>query len=208
MRRLGVEAAATFALMFIGTGACVVNGNGGRLGGLGVSLIWGASVWLLATISGAHMNPAVTIGSSLAPRERALYALAQTSGALAASALLLIIFRDRAGDLGSTVPAIGIAASFALEFAMTTALVLTVLRAPARFVPAAAGAIVAVLAFVAGPLTGASMNPARSLAPALVSGHIQGLWIYLLAPSLGGLAAGALSINSTNARPSALPGES
>lgn len=190
MRRLGVEAAATFGLVFLGTGACVVNAvSGGRLGVVGVGLVWGAAVWLLATFSGAHMNPAVTLASGLALREQARYAAAQTAGALCASLALQLIFRGRAGDLGATHPAAGILASFGLELAMTAILVLAVLSVPAPYVPAAAGVIVGLAAIFGGPLTGASMNPVRSLAPALVSGRLGGLWIYLLAPMLGAAAA-------------------
>ena len=189
-RKLLVEGSATFALVFIGTGACVVDAaSGGRLGVVGVGLVWGAAVWVLAAVSGAHMNPAVTLATRLPARVTGLHFLAQTMGAFAASLALLAIFRERAGGLGTTVPATGAAASFLLEFAMTFVLVLAVLRLPARFVPAAAGVIVGLAAIFAGPLTGASMNPARSLAPALVSGHPGGLWIYLLAPLLGGWAA-------------------
>jgi aquaporin Z len=188
-RRLAVEAGATFGLVLLGTGACVVEAITGRLGVVGVGLCWGGAVWLLAARTGAHMNPAVTLASRLPARETISYALAQTAGALAASLLLLALFRERAGTLGATAPKAGIAASFALEFVMTFALVFAVLRLPGPRVAAAAGAIVAVEAILAGPLTGASMNPARSLAPALVSGSLGGLWIYLLAPSLGGLAA-------------------
>jgi aquaporin NIP len=190
VRRLAVEGAATFALVFLGTGACVVDAvSGGRLGVVGVGLAWGAAVWALAAFSGAHMNPAVTVASGLSGRETGAYLACQTAGALAASLLLLALFRERAGGLGTTVPAAGAAASFVLELLMTFALALAVLRLPGRFVPAGAGAIVALEAIFAGPLTGASMNPARSLAPALVSGRLDGLWIYLLAPLLGGWAA-------------------
>ncbi len=190
MRKLGIEASATFALVFIGTGACVVNAvSGGRLGVAGVGLVWGVAVWLLAAWSGAHMNPAVTLAFRLSPRESGGHFAAQAVGALAASLALLVIFRERAGSLGMTSPAAGIAVSFLLEFAMTFVLVLAVLRLPGRFVPAAAGAIVGLEAIFAGPLTGASMNPVRSLAPAVVSGRLDGLWIYLLAPLLGGWAA-------------------
>jgi aquaporin Z len=190
VRRLAVEGAATFGLVFFGTGACVVNAvSGGRLGVVGVGLAWGAAVWGLAALSGAHMNPAVTVASRLTGRETGAYLVSQTAGALAASLLLLALFRERAGGLGTTVPAAGAAASFVLELLMTFALALAVLRLPGRYVPAGAGAIVALEAIFAGPLTGASMNPARSLAPALVSGRLDGLWIYLLAPLLGGWAA-------------------
>lgn len=198
MRRLFAEGAGTFGLVFLGTGACVVNAtSGGKLGVIGVGLVFGAAVYALATITGAHMNPAVTIAvwrAGLFPRRDIVpYGLAQAVGAVAASAMLLAIFKDQGGDLGATHPVIGIGATFGLETAMTFILVLTILRAPPRFVPAAAGVIVALEAILAGPLTGASMNPVRSLAPALVSGHLEGLWIYLLAPTLGAWGAALLS---------------
>lgn len=196
-RKLAVEGAATFALMFVGTGACVVDSvSGGRLGVVGVGLVWGGAVWALAAASGAHMNPAVTVASGLSIRETAARVLVQTVGAFAASLALLALFQARAGSLGATVPAVGLAFTFALEFAMTFVLVLAVLSLPGRFVPAAAGILVALAAVFGGPLTGASMNPARSLAPALVSGRVSGLWIYLLAPVLGGLAAALLKRRS------------
>ena len=190
MRRVALEAAGTFGLVFLGTGACVVNAvSGGKLGVVGVGLAWGAAVWLLAATTGAHMNPAVTFATGTPKRDAGAYVLAQSAGAFAASLLLLAIFRGRAGNLGATLPAAGEARSFLLEAVMTFALVLAVLRLPGRWVPAAAGAIVAVEAILAGPLTGASMNPVRSLAPAVVSGNTSGLWLYLVAPMLGGYAA-------------------
>lgn len=192
MRRLALEAGGTFGLVFLGTGACVVDAvSGGKLGVVGVGLAWGAAVWLLARRTGAHMNPAVTFAAGTPAREAGAYVLAQTAGAFAASLLLLAIFRERSGSLGATVPAAGQATAFWLEAAMTFALVLAVLRLPGKHVPAAAGAIVALEAIFAGPLTGASMNPVRSLAPALVSGRTAGLWLYLVAPMLGGWAAAA-----------------
>lgn len=190
MRRLALEAAGTFGLVFLGTGACVVNAvSGGKLGVFGVGLCWGAAVWLLAAGTGAHMNPAVTFATGTPARDAGAFVLAQAAGAFAASLLLLALFRERAGALGATLPGAATWTVFALEAFMTFVLVLAVLRLPGDRVPAAAGAIVAVEAILAGPLTGASMNPIRSLAPALVSGRTSGLWIYLLAPMLGAWAA-------------------
>ncbi len=187
--KLALEAAATFGLVLLGTGACVVDSVTGKLGVLGIALCWGGAVWLLAARTGAHMNPAVSLAVRLPARELALHAAAQSLGAVAASLLLLALFREKAGTLGATFPKAGIMPSFALEFAMTFALVLAVLRLPPARVPAAAGIIVVLEAWLGGPLTGASMNPARSLGPALVAGRLDGLWVYLLAPSLGALAA-------------------
>ena len=202
MRKLAAEGLATFGLVLFGTGACVVNAaTGGSLGVVGIALVFGLSVFALASafgaISGAHMNPAVTLALWRArrfpAREVGGHLAAQLAGALAASVLLLTLFGARAGDLGATRPAFGAAAAFWLELAMTFLLVLVVLRAPAPSVPAAAGAVVALEAMFGGPVSGASMNPVRSLAPAVVSGRLDGLWLYLLAPLAGALLAAAAS---------------
>jgi aquaporin NIP len=209
VRKLAGEGLATFILVLLGTGACVVDAaSGGKLGALGVGLVFGLAVFAAATalgpVSGAHMNPAVTLALWRAKRfpvrEIAPYVIVQILGALAGSAILLLVFGARAGDLGATHPAAGLLASFTLEFGMTLLLVLAVLRAPARFGPAAAGIIVALEAIFGGPATGASMNPARSLAPALVSGHMDGLWIYMIAPTFGALAASEMDAALSAAR--------
>jgi aquaporin Z len=198
MRKLAAEGFATFVLVFLGTGACVVDAaSGGRLGVVGVGLSWGLAVYVSATafgaLSGAHMNPAVTLAlwraERFPAREVAPYLLVQAGGAVAASLSLLFLFASRSGSLGATRPSIEAAPAFALETAMTFLLVLAVLRVPPRWGPAAAGAVVALEAIFGGPLTGASMNPARSLGPALVAGRLAGLWLYLSAPVLGSLAA-------------------
>jgi aquaporin NIP len=212
VRKLGAEGLATFVLVFLGTGACVVDSaSGGRLGVVGVGLVWGLAVYASATLfgslSGAHMNPAVTLALWRADRfpgrEIAPYVAIQSAGAIAASLALLTLFGGKAGALGATRPSFGVAQAFGLEAAMTFLLVLVVLRSPARACPAAAGTVVALEAIFGGPFTGASMNPARSLGPALVSGRLDGLWIYLLAPILGALlAAGtnaALGVSAASA---------
>ena len=201
LRRLGAEGLATFLLVFLGTGACVTDAvSGGRIGVVGIGVIFGLAVFVAATVlgpvSGAHMNPAVTVALWRADQfplpEVGPYVLAQILGALAASVVLAALFGASAGDLGATHPRVGLLNSFALEFAMTFLLILVVLRAPPERVPAAAGVVVALEAIFAGPATGASMNPVRSLAPALVSGRPGGLWLYLIAPVLGGWAAAAV----------------
>ena len=198
MRRIAAEGAATFVLVFFGTGACVVDAaSGGRLGVVGVGLIFGAVVFSAATLfgplSGAHMNPAVTLAlwraRGFSSRDVVPYILVQCVGALAASAALGSIAGGRSGDLGMTHPAVGIAATFVLECALTFGLVLVVLRVPSGRGAAAAGAVVALEAILAGPATGASMNPARSLGPALVAGRLDGLWVYLAAPVVGAFGA-------------------
>jgi aquaporin Z len=200
VRRFAAEGLATFALVFLGTGACVVDAvSGGKLGVVGVGVAFGLAVFGAATLfgphSGAHMNPAVTLalwrGRSFPSRDVAPYLLVQCLGALAASVCVYLLAGGRGGDLGATHAVIGVWPTFALEWALTFVLVLVVLRAPSRWGAAAAGLVVGLEAIVAGHATGASMNPARSLAPALVSGHLDGMWVYLLAPVAGALSAAA-----------------
>ncbi|HWB59811.1 MAG TPA: aquaporin, partial [Chthoniobacteraceae bacterium] len=147
---------------------------------------------------GAHFNPAVTLGFFAARRfpgrEVGPYILTQCAGAFAASLVLRLLFPAHA-TLGSTLPAGPAAQSFTLEFILTFLLMFVILGvstgAKEKGITAgiAVGGVIALEAMFAGPICGASMNPARSLAPALISGHIAGLWIYLLAPVLGALAA-------------------
>ena len=149
-------------------------------------------------VSGAHLNPAVTLGFAAARRFplRAVpgYLAAQVSGALAASGLLRSLFPDHA-TLGATLPAGAESQSFILETVLTAMLMLTILSvstaAKEKGITAglAIGGVIGLGAMFAGPISGASMNPARSLAPALVSGHLEHLWIYLAAPVLGALLA-------------------
>ena len=201
--RLLAEAAGTFALVFAGTGALILNDlNGGVVTHLGVSLAFGLSVIAMAysqvPVSGAHINPAVTLGflaaGRISPIEFFPYLLSQISGALGASLLLRILFPGHP-DLGATRPSGSVFQSFVLEWMMTLILVLAILslsfgfKKTASFAGLAAGMIVTLEAYWGGPISGASMNPARSLGPALVSSNLQYLWIYLLAPVLGALAA-------------------
>lgn len=190
------EATATFCLVFIGCGAIALNEvTGGRLGGLGVSLAFGLAVAgaivAFGPISGAHMNPAITLSLWKAgrfPRKAiAIYVFAQLAGATAGAATLRLIFGS-GSSLGVTVPSGASWASFALETLMTGTLVFAVLsemdgRRPMALV---AGVVVGLEAFFGGPISGASMNPARSFGPALVAGHWAYHWIYWVAPVLGG----------------------
>jgi aquaporin NIP len=208
MKKYLAEALGTFALVFAGTGAIVVNNSsGGAIGHAGIALTFGlivlAMIHTFGDVSGAHLNPAVTLGLALARRFRWAdmpgYITAQLIGAIAASALLLSLFPD-SPTLGATLPSGPPMQSFIFEILLTAMLILTVLSvtsgAKEKGVTAgiAISSVIALEAMFAGPVCGASMNPARSLAPALVSGELQHLWIYLTAPVLGALIAVPLCI--------------
>jgi len=208
-RRLGAEAAGTFALVFFGCGAIMVDAEGGGLGHAGVSLAFGlvvgAMVFALAHISGAHINPAVTL--ALATRRRFEwsrvpgYWIAQCVGAIAAAAFLRVSIGDVA-DIGATTPSGSDAQSFFWEVAMTATLLVVILAAvtnvrTAGVAAVAIGAAIALASLVGGPVSGASLNPARSLGPALIARDFGSLWIYLTAPVLGGIL-GALLFERLN----------
>jgi MIP family channel proteins len=199
-RDVFAEAIGTFILVFAGTGAVVVNQiSQGAITHLGISIIFGAIVaaliYTLGHISGAHFNPAVTIAfwqGGFFPGKRVLaYILAQCTGAISASILLRSTF-GLVGNLGATLPLKdNWLQSLILETVLTFVLMFVIFgsgldrRAPIGFAGIAIGLTVAVEAAVMGPITGASMNPARSLAPALVSGLWQHHWVYWVAPILG-----------------------
>lgn len=202
-RELLAEAVGTFALVFAGTGAIVINDiTGGAVGHIGISLTFGlvvlAMIYALGEISGAHFNPAVTIGFWRARRiERSMalpYILSQCAGAFLASLLLRLLFPSHP-SLGATHPAGSALQSFVLESVMTFLLMLVILQVSTggkeKGITAgmAVGAVVGLEALFAGPISGASMNPARSFAPALVSLQIAHLWIYVLAPLTGAVGA-------------------
>jgi aquaporin NIP len=207
LRRAAAEAIGVFALVFAGCGAIVTEAqHPGSLGTVGIGLVFGlvvmAMVYATGHLSGAHLNPAVTLAFVLTrhfPRTEALaYLAAQLLGALAATALLAAIWPSQPAALGATLPTIGSGSAFAYE-AVLTAFLMFVIMAVAtdtRAVGAAAaiaiGGTVGLDALFGGPITGASMNPARSIGPALVSGEVQDLWIYITAPILGA-ALGALA---------------
>lgn len=203
MKRLGAELIGTFCLVFAGTGAIVIDGaSNGAITHVGVALTFGlivlAMIYTVGDISGAHLNPAVTFGFWVARRmpgrEVPGYVASQVAGAVLASACLRFLFPENK-LLGATLPAGSDAQSFVLETILTFLLMLTILsvstgaREKGITAGIAVGAVIALEALFAGPVSGASMNPARSLAPALVSGHFAHLWIYLTAPLLGALAA-------------------
>jgi aquaporin Z len=202
-RKLVAEAIGTFALVFAGTGAIVVNDvTGGTVTHAGVALTFGlvvaSMIFAVGDVSGAHLNPAVTLGfwaaRRLPARAVAPYVASQTAGALAASLLVRALFPTHA-TLGATQPAGAVLQSFVLELAMSALLMFTILsvstgaKEKGASAGAAIGAVVAFEALFGGPISGASMNPARSLAPALVSGSLSHLWLYLVAPCAGALVA-------------------
>jgi aquaporin Z len=193
-RRLLAEAIGTYFLVLIGPGAVMVDvRTHGALGVPGIALAFAfvviAMVSAFGPVSGAHINPAVTVAfwsvRRFPAREAIQYVLAQCTGAVAASATLRIVMGP-VGQLGATVPLITVPAAFAVEWLLSFILMLVILTA-AREVPV--GLTVGFCALTGGPLTGASMNPARSLGPALVGGVWRAHWIYWLAPMTAMVAA-------------------
>lgn len=203
MSKYAAETFGTFSLVFAGTGAVVIDAvTGGGVSHVGVALTFGlvvmAMIYAVGDISGAHLNPAVTFGFWLARRLPGRwvvpYILAQLAGALAASVLLRSMFSNTA-YLGATLPAGSQGQSFALEAVLTALLMFVILcvstgpKEVGVMAGIAVGGVIGLEALFAGPISGASMNPARSLAPALVSGHLHALWVYLAAPMAGAAAA-------------------
>jgi MIP family channel proteins len=199
------EAIGTFILVFAGTGAVMVDRlSNGAISHLGISFVFGAVVTALiyafGHISGAHFNPAVTLAfwrSGFFPKHKVLpYIVSQCCGAVVASWSLRSIL-GKIGDLGATVPLNGNwLQSLVLETVLTFILMLVIFgsgldrRAHIGFAGVAIGLTVGLEATFMGPITGASMNPARSFAPALVSGIWQNQWLYWIAPILGAQLAG------------------
>lgn len=209
MKKLLAELLGTFTLVFAGTGAIVINAaNGGTITHVGIAITFGlvvlAMIHTFGDVSGAHFNPAVTLAFAAARRfawqEVPAYVGAQLVGAVLASLLLHVLFPQNPASLGATLPAGSAAQSFVLELVLTAILMLVILSvstgAKEKGITAgiAIGGVIALEALFAGPVSGASMNPARSLAPALVAGHLQHLWLYLAAPVLGALVAVPLCI--------------
>jgi aquaporin NIP len=203
IKRLIGEFIGTFALVFCGTGAIVINQeSGGSITHVGISLVFGlvvmAMILSFGHISGAHINPAVTIGLYVAARFRLRniipYISAQLAGACLASFVLKYLFPHNV-FLGATLPRGSDMQSYLLEFILTFLLMLVILTSTMResrslLVPAVAiGGTVGLEALFAGPICGASMNPARSISPALIGGHFQSLWVYILGPVIGAITA-------------------
>ncbi|MEY2516642.1 MAG: aquaporin [bacterium] len=210
LRRSFAEALAAFALVFAGCGAIVTDATrDGALGATGVAAVFGliimVMVYATGHLSGAHINPAVTIAFTLTRhfpvRDAAAYVVAQLVGATAGALLLLAAWSDKPAALGATVPSVGTGTALLYEVVLSALLmfVIVAVATDTRAVgPAAAiaiGGTVALDALFGGPLTGASMNPARSFGPALAAGEWREFWIYALGPVLGAaLGAGAYQI--------------
>jgi aquaporin NIP len=196
------EFIGTFFLIFAGTGAIAVDAITHEVTHVGVSLVFGlvisVLIYALGHISGAHFNPAVTIGfcalGEFPGRRVPPYIAAQIIGAIAASGVVFALF-GRAGSLGVTTPHGAPVVSLLLETLMTFLLVLVIFgsavhgKAVKSFAGLAIGGTIALDALFGGPISGASMNPARSLGPALVSGMWSEQWIYIAGPLLGALLA-------------------
>jgi MIP family channel proteins len=203
LRALCAEALGTFALVFAGAGAIVVDARTHALGHVGVALVFGlvimAMIYAVGHVSGAHFNPAVSFAFALTRhfpwRRVAGYWLAQAAGALAAAALLRASLGGDA-HLGATLPSGSQGQAFVWEAILTFFLMFVIMsvatdtRAVGEAAAIAVGGTVGLDALFGGPITGASMNPARSLGPAVVSGDLHGLWLYLLAPLAGATVGG------------------
>ncbi|MFK7769646.1 MAG: MIP/aquaporin family protein [Mariniblastus sp.] len=197
--KLLAELVGTYCLVFAGTGAIVINDIYGSVSHLGIGLTFGlvvmAMIYSLGDLSGAHINPAVTIAFWVAKRFEGIlvlpYIMSQMFGAILASLTIRFLFADHE-TLGSTLPIAGAwGQSFMLEFILTAILMFVILRVSSgsretgMMAGTAIGATVALEAILAGPVSGASMNPARSLGPAIVSLNLDHVWIYIVATTLG-----------------------
>jgi aquaporin Z len=203
VRRAAAEALGTFFLVLIGPGAAMVNAHsGGQLGPVGIGLAFAfvvtAMIYALGHLSGAHINPAVTLGfwsvGRFPSRDVASYVIAQCTGAVAASVVLRSTL-GHVGELGATLPRISVASAFAIEWLLSFVLMFVIMsvatdeRVADGFAALAVGLTVGFCALTGGPVTGASMNPARSFGPALIGSHWQAHWVYWLAPVTGMFAA-------------------
>ncbi|MGZ5243242.1 MAG: MIP/aquaporin family protein [Bacteroidia bacterium] len=202
-RKYLAEFIGTFGLVFCGTGAIVINQiTNGEIGHIGIAITFGlivlTMIYTFGDISGAHFNPAVTIafwfagkfeGKQIIP-----YLLSQLAGAFIANLTLKLMFPD-SSTLGETLPHGSPWTSFILEIILTFFLMLVIInvstgaKEKGMLAGIAVGAIVLLEALFAGPISGASMNPFRSLTPAILSGNLQFIWIYLIAPVIGAIVA-------------------
>lgn len=203
MKNYVSEFIGTFAMVFCGTGAMTINEvTGGAVTHVGIGITWGlivmAMIYAFGEISGAHFNPAVSIAFAYAKKfswkEVPKYIFFQLTGAFAASLLLMWLF-PKSELLGATIPSVDVWRAFVLELILTFFLMVVIInvstgsKETGMMAGIAIGSVVLLEALFAGPITNASMNPARSLAPNIVSGNIKVLWLYILAPIIGALLA-------------------
>lgn len=213
-KNLVSEFIGTFILVFAGCGAIVVESLTGALGHVGIALTFGfvvtALIYTFGHISGAHFNPAVTISFALMgefdKKNVIKYIISQIGGAILACAFLMLLFLEESKSvkelafLGATLPRGSWYQSFGFEFILTFILMLVIYgsavhgKAIKSFAGLAIGLTVGLEAMFAGPICGASMNPARSIAPAFVSGNLEYLWLYIIAPIFGAILAGVIFI--------------
>jgi MIP family channel proteins len=216
LRPLVAETIGTFALVFAGCGAIMVDDKTHQLGHVGVAITFGLvimfGVYAVGHVSGAHFNPAVSFAFAVTGRfawsRTVAYWLAQLAGALLAAAVLRASLGDRA-HVGATLPSGSQGQALLWEFVLTFFLMFVIVavatdaRAVGEAAAIAVGGTVGLDAMFGGPITGASMNPARSIGPAFVSGDLHALWIYIVAP-LAGAAVAALTyefVRGEEARP-------
>src|SRR4051795_4314789 len=207
LRRSVAEGMAAFALVFAGCGAVVTNAtHQNTLGSVGISLVFGlvimVMIYAIGHLSGAHINPAVTITFTLTrhfpARDAVAYVGAQLVGATAGALLLLAQWTDKPARLGATTPTVATGSALVYEIVLTSFLMFVIMavatdtRAVGAAAAIAIGGTVGLDALFGGPVTGASMNPARSLGPAVAAGEWHDLWIYLIGP-IAGAALGAFA---------------
>jgi aquaporin NIP len=203
MKKYISEFIGTFSMIFCGTGAMTVNEvTGGEVTHVGIAITWGlivmAMIYAFGETSGAHFNPAVTVAFAFAKKfawkEVPKYITAQILGAFVASLVLWFLF-PTSETLGATIPTVDVWRAFVLELLLTFFLMVVIINVSTGskemgiIAGIAIGGVVLLEAMFAGPITNASMNPARSIAPNIVSGNIEGLWLYILAPIIGAILA-------------------
>src|ERR687888_391689 len=218
-RRAAAEAIAAFALVFAGCGAIVADARyDGALGTVGIAIVFGliimVMVYATGHLSGAHINPAVTIAFTLTrhfpARDALAYIGAQVAGASAAAFALLGVWTDKPAHLGASVPSVAAGSAFLYELVLTAFLMFVIMavatdtRAVGAAAAIAIGGTVGLDALFGGPVTGASMNPARSFGPALVSGEWREFWVYVAGP-VSGAALGALAYQLVRGPPAGPP---
>jgi aquaporin NIP len=210
LRRTGAEALAAFALVFAGCGAIIASAQyQDSLGTVGIALVFGlvimVMVYATGHLSGAHINPSVTIAFALTrhfpARDAIAYIAGQLAGAISGAVVLLAIWPDKPAQLGATVPTVGVGSALVYEATMTAFLMFVIMavatdtRAVGAAAAIAIGGTIGLDALFGGPITGASMNPARSLGPALAAGEWRDFWVYIVGPVVGAvLGAGAYQL--------------